>query len=361
MSRVTVSIMMPAYNAEQYISQAIESVLAQTFQNWELLIVNDGSSDRTPEIISLYRDERIKVYHQPNGGESAARNTALTHAQGEYLAFLDADDLYLPEHLKTAVTFLQTHPEFAGVYSDGYYINSSGQRLKPLSSRRRGPFAGDIFEEMVRASDVFGAPVCVVLQTDVIARHHLEFDTEIVIGPDWDFFIRYAEVAQFGYTAQLTCLYRIHQTNISTRTSAQKRRLYLAKCREKAIKLKRFNECSLQTRVFVFYDLLVNLLTGFPARQLEITRWSEFLALPTKEQARLLRLMASESLLRDQSNPEIGEWLSQSFHLNSLDWNSILLNITHSINPTLCRALLRFKSSLRRQSNQATLFAELEN
>ncbi len=354
-----VSIMMPAYNAEKFVGQAIVSVLAQSYQNWELLIVNDGSTDRTPEIIAHYKDPRIKTYHQANGGEASARNTALEHVSGEYLAFLDADDLYLPQHLELAVSFLQAHPEYDGVYSDGYYTDETGVRLKPLSSRRRGPFSGDIFEEMVRASDIFGAPVCVVLRTAIILKYSLDFDIDIVIGPDWDFFVRYAEVARFGYVLEPTGLYRLHQTSISIRTGAQKRLLHLARCREKAIKLKRFRECSLQTRAFVFYDLLVNLLTGFPERQAEITQWPEFQNLPVNEQARLFRLMASEALIRDEEYPKIGEWLRQSYQLNSADLIGIVLYTMYQINPQLCKSFIKIKSSTRRKALESSLLSNL--
>ena len=359
MTPTTVSIMMPAYNAERFIAQAIDSVLAQSFQNWELLIVNDGSTDRTPEIIAGYHDPRIKTIHQVNGGEASARNTALENLQGEYLAFLDADDLYLPEHLEVMVTYLQAHPDYDGVYSDGYYIDETGERLKPLSSRRRGPFEGDIFEEMVRASDVFGAPVCVVLRSAVISKYSLNFDADIVIGPDWDFFVRYAEVARFGYLLEPTCLYRIHQTNISIRTGNQKRLLSLARCREKAIRLRRFSECTLQTRVFVFYDLLINLLPSFPDRQAEITQWLEFKNLPTNEQARLFRLMASEALFKGEEHPRIGVWLRQSSLLNPADLTGAILNTTYRINPQLCRSLIKIKSSSRRKVIDSSPFSNL--
>lgn len=351
-----ISIMMPAYNAEKFVREAIESVLAQSYPHWELVIVNDGSTDRTPEIISHYQDGRIKVYHQANRGEASARNTALEHATGEYLAFLDADDLYAPGHLEAAIAFLQAYPEHGGVYTDGYYINGNGERLRLLSSCRRGPFEGDIFEQMVRASDVFGPPVCVVLKTDIIARHGFQFDSDIVIGPDWDFLIRYAQVAEFGYVDRATCLYRLHQTNVSVRTAIQKRRLHLARCREKAIKLKRFSECSLETRAFVFYDLLVNLLSGLPERQSDITRWPEFQGLPIALQARLFRRMASEALSVGEEHPGIGEWLRLSRELNPIDPKGVALSMMYIAMPSLCRPLLKTSSQLRKM-----LFASLQN
>jgi glycosyltransferase involved in cell wall biosynthesis len=138
--------MMPAFNAETYVGQAIESILAQTNPNWELVIVDDGSVDRTRDIASHYKDTRIQVIHQENGGESIARNTAIKHVRGEFLAFLDADDLYLPNHLRVAAEYLTSQPQVNGVYTDGYYIDQTGKQLQTLSSRRRGPFEGDLFE-----------------------------------------------------------------------------------------------------------------------------------------------------------------------------------------------------------------------
>lgn len=337
--------MMPAYNAENYIAQAIESVLAQTYTNWQLIIVNDGSSDDTEAIVAKFQDFRIKIVSQSNAGEAAARNTALKHAEGEYLAFLDADDLYLPDHLETCLAFLSANADFKGAYTDGFYIDADGLRLKPLSHRRRGPFQGDIFEQMVRASDVFGTPLCVVLRRQPIVDRKLDFDRDIVIGPDWDFLTRFAENARFGSIDHRTCLYRIHSNNVSLRTNPQKRLHSLARCREKFIKLKRFGYCSLQTRVFVFYDLLINLLTYNPEEQAKVTQEPEFLNLPIIEQARLFRLMASQALRHGLDQRIIGDWLRSSRRLNPADKKSQLLSALFSFRPRLCQALLRFHSS----------------
>ena len=218
-----VSIMMPAYNAENYIGQAIESVLAQTYPHWELIVVNDGSSDKTPEIASAFKDPRIRVIHQENSGEAAARNNALTHMSGAWVAYLDADDLFLTHHLAVTMNYLNKNPMMDAVYTDGFHIDSQGNRLKTLSSRRRGPFEGRIYEEVVRASDVFGPPLCTVLRRKIISNHNLEYDKRIVIGPDWDFFVKYTNVAKFGYLDQQTCLYRVHDTNITFQVDLNKR------------------------------------------------------------------------------------------------------------------------------------------
>jgi D-glycero-D-manno-heptose 1,7-bisphosphate phosphatase len=354
-----VTVMMPAYNAARYIGESVESLLAQSYANWELVVVNDGSTDETASVAAAYRDPRIRVLHQKNGGESSARNAALRNATGEYLAFLDADDLFLPEHLESAVKYLETHPECGGVYTDGIYIDAAGTHLKPLSSRRRGPFTGRIFEQMVRASDVFGTPACVVLRRAVIQSHMLEFDPDIVIGPDWDFLVQFSEHADFGYVDRPTCLYRVHTGNISNSTKGQERRRSLALCRQKAIKLGHFGECSHEVRAAVFYDLLVNLLSGDPGRQNEVIGWNEFHALQPGEQARLLRLMASAAMISGQPDGPIRDWLSKSARLNPSDMRSKLLLNLFRLNPGICRAVVKMKSRSRTGTGAEAPFADL--
>jgi hypothetical protein len=339
-----VSVMMPAYNAEKYIQQAIDSLQASLYPHWELIVVNDGSSDATLEIASGNADTRIFVISQANGGESSARNTALAHMRGEYIAFLDADDAYLPDHLELTVAQLEAHAELDGVYTDGYHCDSDGKRLKPLSSRRRGPFEGRLFEQLVRASDVFGPPLCLLLRRSPVIDRDLTYDTRIVIGPDWDFNTRFAEQTRFGYLDQKTCLYRVHQSNISLVTTQQKRLASLALCREKAIKLHSFASCDVQTRCFVFYDLLVELLSQRGERQEEIIQWPEFLALPPNERARIFRLMATAISEDRQNQSRIHRWLEFSARLAPSDWRNQLLYRLHRLSPALYRSVFKLRN-----------------
>jgi len=354
-----VSIMMPAYNAEQYIVQAIESVLAQTYQDWELIIVNDGSTDHTPTLLLNYSDPRIRIIHQSNGGEATARNTALRHMRGEFVAFLDADDAFLENHLELGIQFLNDNPHYDGVYSDGYHIDAHGNRLQTLSSNRRGPFEGHIFGEIVRASDVFGPPICVLIRRNLIDRFHLEYDSEIVIGPDWDFFIQYAELGKFGNIPALTCLYRVHDTNITLRTKLDLRRRSLARCREKAIKLDGFPQLPEEIRSAVFYDLLINQLIGLPQRQNDIVQWPEFKELSTYEQARLLRLMASKSILYGFDNDTVYDWLQQSLSLSPQNQRTVVLRSLYRIHPRVCQLFLWVRSLFNHKAENSSPFGQL--
>jgi glycosyltransferase involved in cell wall biosynthesis len=342
--RGLVSIMMPAFNAGNYIQQAIDSVLSQSYDQWELIVVDDGSADHTAEIASDYSDTRILVVRQENYGEASARNKALEFMRGEFIAFLDADDIYLPRHLEHATYFLNAHTDFQGVYSDGFYINEEGNTLQPLSKRRRGFLQGDIFEELVRASNVFGPPVCVVLRSGILWAHNLHFDPEIVIGPDWDFFTRFAEYGTFGFIKDKTCHYRLHSSSITNKMPNRNRALELAKCRMKAIKLHRFKECSPEVKSTVFYDLLVDQLCGLPDLQDQIISWSEWQDLNPKLRARLLRLMASRAIKDNRDSGHINQWLARSREIAPSDYRAGFLQYLYRLSPSLCRLLIQIRT-----------------
>lgn len=341
---------MPVYNAGQFIEQAVCSVLAQSYPNWELVVVDDGSMDDTPTRLAQFTDRRIRVLRQANAGEAAARNFALGAVSGELLAFLDADDAFLPEHLALTVDYLQAHPDLGGVYTDGYHIDQQGERGQPLSSRRRGPFQGWIFEELVRASDVFGPPLCVVLRRKPVVVNDLRFDPQIVIGPDWDFFTRFSEFTRFGFLQQKTCLYRLHPSNISRTAGSLRRSQDRARCRQKALSLQSFGRCNPNVRAAVFYDLLLELFAGQVMRQAELVAHPEFAQLPAAQQARLLRLLAVQVLTSDQPPALAGTWLRQAVQVHPADWRARLLLLLFSISP----ALLAFMLRLRRQPQPAS-------
>lgn len=356
-----VSVMMPAYNAAAYIEQAIRSVLAQTYPDWEMLVVNDGSTDGTADVARQFTDPRIRLFDKENGGESTARNMALDHARGEFIAFLDADDAFEPTHLDVTVAFLKAHADREAVYTDGDHIDEEGSRLASLHSRRRGPFEGRIYEQVVRASDVFGPPGCVVLRHALVAQHGLRYDPRIVIGPDWDFFTRYSDRATFGYLDQRTYLYRVHRTNITAQVDHTRRAAYLALCREKAIGMVSFASCTVETRAAVFYELLVNLLRGRNDRRALMFESGPFMALPAHEQARLLRLTVADAMFHhDADDAMIGSWLDRAASLDRSDWRTKVLAGLHRVSPGLCRRFIRAIAPFRGSAQPTAPFADLE-
>ena len=124
-----VTVLMPAYNAEHYIAQAIRSVLRQTFTDFELLIVDDGSTDYTAKIIRSFKDPRIVLIQQENKGVSAALNTGLSNSRAPYIARFDADDVCYPERLKIQFDFITAHPEYSIIGSAADYMDAENNHI----------------------------------------------------------------------------------------------------------------------------------------------------------------------------------------------------------------------------------------
>ena len=122
-----VSVIVPVYQVEKYIGAAVESVLQQTYKEFELLIIDDGSPDKSIEICQQLTDSRIKIIRQENRGLAGARNTGIRHAQGEYLAFLDSDDLWLPEKLEKHIEHLEKSPAMGISFCPSAFIDEVGQ------------------------------------------------------------------------------------------------------------------------------------------------------------------------------------------------------------------------------------------
>lgn len=293
----TVSVITPVYNGERFLRPALDSLLAQTFQDWEHIVVDDGSTDGTASILASYTDPRLIKLRQANAGEAAARNAGLDQARGDYIAFLDADDLYRPEALADFVRFMQAHPDSDAVFSDGYFCDEADQPLLRLSEHRPGIFTGNILEPLVLSASVITVPVCTMTRRAAIEREHLRFDRNLVIGPDWDFWIRLARYAQFNYLDKLTCLYRIHSTNIQ-RTSGQQKRLNdLAYGRMKVLDADWFPGLSLPTRRRFISEFLANILVNQPDRQKAVLEHEHVRDLPAADQAGLWRQVGIEYLL----------------------------------------------------------------
>lgn len=136
--KVRVSVIIPAYNCDRYITQAIDSVLNQTYQNWEIIVVDDGSTDNTRQVLSPYLD-LIKYVYQDNQGAAAARNHACKLAQGEFLAFLDSDDFFLPEKLEKQVAYLDADPTLGMVQTGWLIVDDKGRDIHPVMPWQRSP------------------------------------------------------------------------------------------------------------------------------------------------------------------------------------------------------------------------------
>jgi glycosyltransferase involved in cell wall biosynthesis len=155
----TVSVVIPCFNGERYLGEAVRSVLAQTHAGLEVIVVDDGSTDRSVSVVRNVSDARVRVVSQPNGGVAAARNRGVAETSGEYVAFLDQDDAWLPTKLELQLASLRRSPEVGLVYSDCFLIDADGTEIGRWSERFP-LLRGRLFERLIVESVV---PISTVL------------------------------------------------------------------------------------------------------------------------------------------------------------------------------------------------------
>lgn len=208
-----VSIIIPAYNALPYLPQTVESALEQTFEDFELLIVNDGSTDGFRDWATCLNDKRIRIIHQDNQGLGAARNTGIKQAKGQYLAFLDADDLWLPTKLNEQIAELDTYPEIGLTHTSVSYIDAQGNKLR---NDIRANGRGNVWRHVVAYNSYY---LVLCGSTPLIRRECFDkvgmFSTELSFSQDWEMWIRIAHHYNFSTIQKPLVLYRQHGKNMS--------------------------------------------------------------------------------------------------------------------------------------------------
>lgn len=213
MNEGLVSIIIPAYNQAQYLSFAIESVLSQAYPQWECIVVDDGSTDDTKKITHHYNHKAIRYIYQRNQGLSAARNTGITAAQGEFLAFLDSDDMLLPEHLQLLVTAMRANPTAALMHGSSIVIDQNNRILpNTLKSGLSGETNQLLFENPIQVDSV-------------LLRHSWQekiglFDTNLRSYEDWDYWLRLAAAgASMASIPDAVFYYRFHSQQMTKNTT----------------------------------------------------------------------------------------------------------------------------------------------
>ena len=218
-----VSVIMPVYNAERYIEETLEGVFAQTFQDFELIVVNDGSTDGTEQRLAKYRD-RITYLVQERRGPSAARNRALQIVRGSLIAFLDADDLWLPTKLEKQVAFAQSHPEYGIITTDTLWFDENGvtrPSAKSLYPIKNGYVLKELlFDNWIGASAAMVRRECF--------DWGITYDEEPgVFGEDWLVWMQIAAHYPVYFIDEVLAKHRVHRHSFSHQNAeAQFRNLF---------------------------------------------------------------------------------------------------------------------------------------
>jgi glycosyltransferase involved in cell wall biosynthesis len=207
-----VSVIIITYNRSELLRAAIRSVLEQSYQDFELLVVDDASSDNTAEVVQGFDDKRIRyIRHETNKREAEARNTGVQNSTGEYIAFLDDDDEWLPKKLERQVELLDNSPRaVGGVYTGFIKMETTGKIVVQIVPSKRGNILHDMFTQ-----NWIGTPSTVLLRKECFEKVGL-FDKGIVFGPDYDMWIRISKEFQFDYIVDPLVKYYVHDNKLST-------------------------------------------------------------------------------------------------------------------------------------------------
>jgi len=205
----TVSVIIPAYNQGHFLAKAIESVLSQTYPDFEIIVVDDGSTDDTAVVAQSYTDSRVCYIYKENGGLSSARNAGLRQAKGEYISYLDSDDCFLPQKLTLLVGELEANPEIGLIAGQALPIDEHGQQV------------GEKFDQPIPADPpqlLLGNPLHV---GSILLRREWQglvgfFDETLRSYEDWDMWLRLAFAGcQISWLPEPVSLYRFHSAQMT--------------------------------------------------------------------------------------------------------------------------------------------------
>ncbi len=208
------SIIMPLYNHAEYVADAVRSVQAQSCEDWELVVVDDGSTDGSTEIIDdlAVGDKRITVTHQPNAGPAAARNAGLKRSRGRYLAYIDSDDVYLPDALARFAAHFAAHPQAKFIYGYRHRLNGDGSVTKLSGEHQDRPTGtAELFKRM------YLSHLCVCYRRELIDRAG-HYDEGLRMCEDYELYLRISLHCPFEPIGQPTGLRRRHGKNLSRQT-----------------------------------------------------------------------------------------------------------------------------------------------
>lgn len=212
MSAVEISVLMTVYNGERYLRQAMDSIFYQTYENFELIVVDDGSTDETMKIILSYNDPRLKFIARSHLGLTCALNNGAMMSCGHLLARMDADDIAHPDRLQTQFDYLKHNSAIGLVCTDATLINQSGS---VVGTHRMGRWNDDLLRQalLLRRSAMPVIHPSVMMRREVFDR--LGGYRDYVCAEDHDFWLRAIDAFRFGHIAQPLIFYRIHPNGIS--------------------------------------------------------------------------------------------------------------------------------------------------
>ena len=226
-----VSVILPAYNAEKTLSEAIQSIINQSYNNWELIIINDGSTDGTNIVSLSFDDKRIKYYeNEGNKGLIYTLNRGVELATGKYIARMDADDICYPERIERQVDFMESHPDVIVCGTQIDYFGTKSTNYKKL----KFPLNDKSLKEMLATSTCFAHPT-VMIRKSMLENSGVYYDVNFKNAEDYSFWIDLIPYGKFANLSETLLHYRISDTQISQSGNPQTMKSVIA-CKKKYLK-----------------------------------------------------------------------------------------------------------------------------
>lgn len=258
-----ITVLLPAYNAAPYIEAAIQSILDQTFKNFELMVIDDGSTDETPELIQQFQDPRINYIRNPENLKfRATLNKGLDLIDSKYIARMDADDIAMPERLERQFAFMESHPEI-GIVGTAIEIFGQQELIKTLPESNHE----------IQALCLFAAPFAhpsVMIRNSVIKQHDLKFAPNYPAIEDWELWTRLTQVTQSANLPDVLLRYRWEGQNMTVQTLGSRLERYYALYKEL---LNRMNISPTEEELKIHYELSQGGPTSFPVSAYQ--KWSQ--------------------------------------------------------------------------------------
>lgn len=217
-----VSVIIPVYNGEKYVKETLQSVLVQSYSNIEIIVIDDGSIDSSASVVTGLENDRIRYVYQCNAGVSAARNHGVIVAKGDYIAFIDADDLWHPDKLTLQIAFLEANLDCPIAYSNRETFADSKELI--FSENIVDAFEKQVlFLTLLKHNHIHCSSV--VVRKQALIKIGL-FDTMLAASEDSDLWIRAANLGKFGYINSVLSFYRRHDTNTINSIKFRRNRVY---------------------------------------------------------------------------------------------------------------------------------------
>ena len=218
-----VSIIMNCHNGERYLAQSINSILKQTYSNWELVLFDNVSKDKSLSVVESFKDKRIKVFKSKNYiSLYNARNLAIEKCNGEYISFLDTDDLWTEDKLEKQINFIKQNTQFKIVYSN-YYVLENRKQKKFIKHKIQLPY-GSITQQLLDNYNI--GILTVFLEKSIFEK--FKFNKIYNIIGDFDFFIKLSQEFKIGSIQEPLAFYRLHENNFSS----QRKNIYIEELKQ---------------------------------------------------------------------------------------------------------------------------------